>query len=229
DANLAHVALVRAKAAVRSAPSARAIAIGRLAALVGAAAGDVVTVRGDLAAPAPDVARIAERADVRVLGAERDVARAELARAVANGRPELGLWAAYQREDTATVVLGGVRMSLPVWNRNQGEKAAARAKERRAGETRDATLRVASRQLADALAAFTDAKLAVETFERDALPILDDSDGLLEKSVDAGQIAVSAYLVARQELLDGRREHLDRLLGLARAAVEVRFAAGVTP
>jgi hypothetical protein len=42
-------------------------------------------------------------------------------------------------------------------------------------------------------------------------------------------MAVSDYLVARQEILGGRREHLERLLALAKAAAMVRFVAGGAP
>jgi outer membrane protein TolC len=120
-------------------------------------------------------------------------------------------------------------MSFPVWNRAQGEHAAAIAGEHRATQTREATLRAAERQVADALAAYASAQQAVDTFEREVAPLLDDSDQLLQKTVDAGQIAVHDYLVARQELVAGRREYLERLLALAKAAAGVRFAAGVTP
>ncbi len=233
DANLSRVAFARAKSAVWSATSERSLAIGRLAALIGAGPDDTVTVRGDLEPAAPDVAalrrELADRPDVRLFAAERDVAVAEHANAVASGRPAIGVWAAYQREDTDSIVLGGLRLTLPLWNRAQGEQAAARAKQHRASETHEATLRVAKRQLGDAVAAFTDANQAVETFEREAVPLLDDSDALLQHSVDAGQLAVSDYLIARQQLLDGRREHLDRLRARAGAAVGVWFAAGVTP
>ncbi len=44
-----------------------------------------------------------------------------------------------------------------------------------------------------------------------------------------GQITISVYLVARQEILNGRREHLDRQLALAKAAAVARFVAGVSP
>jgi hypothetical protein len=42
-------------------------------------------------------------------------------------------------------------------------------------------------------------------------------------------LPVSEFLVARSELLDGRREYLARLLALAQARVETRVAAGVSP
>jgi cobalt-zinc-cadmium efflux system outer membrane protein len=234
DANLAHSALGRARAASRAAGSERAAAIGRLGALVGAGPEDVLVLRGELRPPPlPDVqtlrARAASRADVRVLDTERAVAAAESDQAQASALPQLSVWAGYLREDTDAIALGGLRLTLPAWNREQGERQAAAAKQRRAIAARDATIRVAERQIAAAVAAYTLAREAVDAFERDVVPVLDDSEQLLQKTIDAGQIAVSDYLVARQEILDGRREYLERLLALARAAATVRFVAGSAP
>jgi cobalt-zinc-cadmium efflux system outer membrane protein len=233
DANMARAALGRARSAVEAAAAERAAAVGRLAELIGVRPGDAISVRGDLKSllgPTLDDLHAggAARPDVRALEAERDVAVAEHAQAVANGRPEVALWAAYRREDTADIVLGGLRMTLPLWNRAQGEIAAARARERRAIDTRAAALRVADRQVADAVAVYQAARHSVEVFERDVVPLLDDSELLLQKTVDAGQLTISDYLVARQELLNGRREHLERLVALARAAIELRYVAGVS-
>jgi cobalt-zinc-cadmium efflux system outer membrane protein len=230
DANLVHIALGRARAEAQAAAIERTAAVGRIAALIGAGPADVVVLHGDLR-PAPlaePAAGLAEaRADVRELDRAREVAAAEHARAIASGRPELGLWAAYQREDTAAILLGGLRMTLPIWNRAQGDRTAARAKERRAIETREATVRAASRQIADAFAAYANARETADAYERDIVPLLEDSERLLERTVEAGQIAISDYLVARQELLNGRRAHLERLLALAKAAAGARYAAGV--
>jgi cobalt-zinc-cadmium efflux system outer membrane protein len=234
DANLARTAHGRARSATRAAESQRAGVVGRLAALIGATPGDTIVLRGDLkAALAPDVAAlqsaVANRPDVRVLDTEGLVARTERDQARASGRPELSVWASYHREDTDSIVLGGLRLTLPMWNRAQGDKAAAVARERRARETRDATVRVGERQVVDAVAAYTSARDAVAVFETDVAPLLDDSEQLLQKTIDAGQIAVSDYLVARQEILNGRREYLERLLALAKAAAAVRFVAGGAP
>lgn len=228
DANLARAAFARASAATDASAAERASAIGRLAELIGARAGDTIAARGELRSLiAIDTDHdAAMRADVRALAAERDVAIAEGAQATASARPEVGVWVAYQREDRDDIVLGGLRLSLPVWNRAQGETASARVQERRATELREATLRTADRQVADATAAYRAALRAVERFERDVAPILDDSELLLQKTVDAGQLAMSDYLVARQELVTGRREYLDRLLALARAAATLRYVAG---
>lgn len=231
DLNLARSTLGRARSATQATSADRANAIGRLAALIGAAQDDVIVLRGDLKpAAVPEIAALraslANRPDVRVLDAERIVASAERDQAHANGRMQLALWGDYRREAADSIITGGLRFTLPVWNRAQGDKAAAAAKERRAIDTRDAVLRVAARQLVDALAAYTSAAAAVDVFERDVVPVLNDSEHLLQKTIDAGQIAVSDYLVARQEILTGRREHLDRLLALAKAAAGVRFVAG---
>jgi outer membrane protein TolC len=120
-------------------------------------------------------------------------------------------------------------VSLPFWNRAQGEQAAAAAREISAHDVRDATARAADRQLEDALAAYISAKQAAETFAREVIPLLDDSEGLLQRRIDAGQIAISEYLVARQELLSARREYLERQLAVAKAAAMVCFVAGLTP
>lgn len=234
DANLARSASGRARAASQATHAERMTALGRLGVLVGAGPEDIVVLRGDLQPlPLPDTRAWREaavnRPDIRALDAERAVAAAERDQAQASALPQVSLWASYQREDTDTVVLGGLRIALPVWNRAPGERQAADARQRRATATRDAWLRAAERQIADALAVHAAARQAVDGFEREVIPVLDDSERLLDKTIAAGQISVSDYLVARQEILNGRREYLERRLALARAAAAARFAAGGAP
>lgn len=233
DVDLATIALGRARSALAAALARRAGAIGRLGAIIGAAPGDAITLVGDLRPPALALDRlraaVLARPDLRALAAEAKVARAEAGLARANARPELGLWASYERDDADDVVLGGLTVTLPLWNRAQGARAAARVKLRRAERERAAVLAAASRQIVDAFEAYTRAREAVEVFDREVVPALADSEHLLERSLDTGQIAMSAYLVARQEILNGRREHLERQLQLAKAAAAARFVAGVAP
>ena len=139
------------------------------------------------------------------------------------------MWFGYERDEDDSIVLGGIALTLPFWNRAQGDKAAARAKLRRAELERAATMNAASRQLLDAYEAYQRARDAVDVFDRDVVPALADSEQLLERSIDTGQIAINDYLVARQEILNGRREYLQRQLQLAKAAATVRFVAGVAP
>jgi cobalt-zinc-cadmium efflux system outer membrane protein len=230
---LARVALGRARSAALAAQAARAGAIGRLGALIVAGPGEAITLVGELRPPALAMdelrAAVRLRADVRALEAESRVARAEGSLAAANGRPDIGAWLGYERDEGDSILLGGISLTLPLWNRAQGDKAAARARERRADAERTAVLAAASRQVADAFEAYTRAREAVEVIERDVLPALADAERLLERSIEAGQIAIHDYLVARQEILGGRREHLERQLALAKAAAAARFIAGVAP
>jgi cobalt-zinc-cadmium efflux system outer membrane protein len=233
EVNLAKIARGRARSALAAARAERADAIGRLGALVGAHPDDTITIAGDLR-PAPLAldalgAAVPARADVRAIEAEARVARAEGRLAEANGRPDVGLWLGYERDETDTIFFGGLTMTLPLWNRAQGDKAAARARLRRTELARAAVMAAASRQLVDAFEAYTRVREAVEIFERDVLPVLADSEKLLERSIETGQIAVNDYLIARQEILSGRREHLERQLQLARAATVASFVAGVAP
>ena len=72
--------------------------------------------------PFPVTADASTRSDVRVLEREREAAIAEEALAIAHGRPSIGVWLGYQREDTTDILLAGLRLSLPIWNRAQGER-----------------------------------------------------------------------------------------------------------
>ncbi len=231
DANLARAASGRARAATLAATSARSAALGELAARIGAGPADTFVLRGDLHVAAPDpealVTAAGTRADLRELAAARRVASAEHAVATANARPDLGVWLGYMREDGDSIVLGGVRLTLPAWGHGEGEHAIATAHLRAAEATAAVTRRAVLGELGATHAAYAAARDAVALLERDVLPALDDSEKLLGKSVDAGQLAISEYLVARQQILDGRREYLDRLLALARAATAVRYQAGV--
>ena len=228
DADLARAAAGRARSAALAAASERATAAGKLAAWIGAAAGDTIVVTADLRQLAAPAAATAKRADLRALDAALGVGEAEHANAAANARPDLGVFVAFRREGGDPIVLGGLRLSLPLWNRGQGEKARADAHASAAREQLAATTRVASREVGDAGEAFAHAKDAVDAYERDVLPALDDAELLLDKSIAAGQLAINEYLVVRQELVTGRREYLDRLLALAEAHAAFQFAVGVT-
>jgi cobalt-zinc-cadmium efflux system outer membrane protein len=230
DADLARAAAGRARSAMQAAAAERAVAAGKLAGLIGAAPGDAIVVTADLRQlTAPPLPPVGQRADLRALDADRRVGDAEHESAVADARPDLGIWLGYLREGGDSIVLGGLRVSLPTWNRKQGEQARAAAHASSAREQLDATTRAASREIADTSEAFARAREAVETYEHDVLPALDDAEQLLDKSIAAGQLAINEYLVERQELVSGRREYLDRLLALAVASVALRFAAGVSP
>lgn len=232
DVGLATIALGRARSAVAAAQSERASAIGKLGALIGATPDDAIVLAGDLVPPAgtgtdqAGTAGAARRADVRALEADAAVAKAEGSLARVTGRPDLGIWFGYQLDEGDAIALAGVSFTLPLWNPARGDREVARAKQKRLEAERAATVTAASRQLVDAREAYAKAREAVAVFERDILGKLADSETLLARSLETGQLAISDYLVARQQILEGRREYLDRQLALAKAAATVRFVSG---
>ncbi|NVB80898.1 MAG: TolC family protein [Kofleriaceae bacterium] len=233
DFDLAKIALGRARATLATTRSNRAEAIGKLAALIGARPGDAITLRGDLGAPPPTLealrAALANRPDIRALDAEAGVARAEGNLAHVKRWPALGLWFGYLRDQGDDIFLGGLSLTLPVWNREQGNLAAARVKENTAMRRRSALFIAAARQLEDAYASYQHQRESLDTMEREILPVVADAQKLVEKSIDAGQISVSDLLVIRQEVTTARREYIDRQLDLANSVAQVLFIAGVTP
>lgn len=233
DASMVLAAAGRARATVKATEAERAATLGKLARLIGLGVGDTVVLRGELRPPAPLalddlVAAAAARPDVRALAAEQTVAARELALARTAGAPALGVFAQYGREEDQTIVLGGVGLTLPIWSRGQGERAEARAKAARAAAAHEATRHAATREVADAFAAYVLARDAVDLFESEVLPPLDRGEQLLARSLETGVVTVPDYLVARQQSLELRREHLDRQLALATAYARARLLAGVT-
>lgn len=233
DVNLATIALGRARSAVAAAKAERADVVGRLGAVIGARPSETIALTGEWL-PSPMTlealrAAVPARADVKALAAESRVATAEGTLAAAGGRPDVGVWFGYELDQGESTLLGGLTLTLPLWNRAQGAKAAARAKRTRVELEQAAIVSSASRQIVDAFTAYVNARDSVEIFERDVLPTLTDSEQLLQRSVETGQIAVNDYLVARQEILSGRREYLSRQLQLAKTAATAKFVAGVSP
>lgn len=233
DLDLAKIARGRARATLASARSDRAEAIGKLAALIGAAPGDTITLRGDLTTPPPSLeslrAALAKRPDIRALDAEAGVARAQRDLARVKRWPALGVWFGYVRDEMDNIFFGGLSVTLPLWNREQGNLAAARAKESAAQHRRAALLASAARQLEDAYTSYVHQRESLDTMAREILPAIDDAQKLVEKGIDAGQVGVSELIVVRQEVTTARREYIDRQLDLANSVAQVRYLAGVTP
>ena len=68
---------------------------------------------------------------------------------------------------------------------------------------------------------------AAQLLERDALPGLDENDALARRSYEAGELSLTDSLAIRQQALDMRLAHADRLLDAATSGVLAQAAAGV--
>ncbi|MBA2538368.1 MAG: hypothetical protein H0V17_01930 [Deltaproteobacteria bacterium] len=81
-------------------------------------------------------------------------------------------------------------------------------------------------QLDSARATYAAALSAAEILENEAVPLSIENETAASASYRAGKIDLGALLVIRREVLDTRREHLDRLLDAAVAGVDLWIARG---
>jgi cobalt-zinc-cadmium efflux system outer membrane protein len=119
-----------------------------------------------------------------------------------------------------------MELPLPFWDRNQGERASARAAVRRARRTLDAeslSLRV---EFDAAVIAYRKAARNTAGYERDILPRLEESLALTRKAFEVGKSSYMDVLDAMLALIRARRTRLDHLEDQAVAAARIRYLVG---
>lgn len=234
EVNLAASASVRAKAAVLARRAEADTLVAELAAHIGLAPDDTIELVGTLEARAAPTEqelrrRAAVRPDVTALRAEERAGQAEERLGQALRWPDVGVRAGYQREGDDQILLGGVIIRLPIFERGQGARAAGRARRERARVERAALTGAITRQIQTGASRRARLAEALAVLRDEAIPILEDSEKLLARSVETGLIGLAEYLAARRELLAAREEYLDRLVDVAIAGVELELAAGARP
>jgi Outer membrane protein len=232
DVNLARTAVARAEAETRAASATLIGHVTQLQVLLGITA--PVTIGGSLRDARPLtkndlLARAAERSDVHALDAEIAEAEAEQRLAKTLRWPDFGLRASYKREGEERIVLGGVGMSLPVFNRGQEASAVASARLARLHVERDALTRTVEAEIHGAIASHDALSGAAEEYQRSVLPLVEENERLALESYDVGQIGLADLLLVRRESLDARRTFIDQLIEMRLAEVELRAKAGVWP
>jgi cobalt-zinc-cadmium efflux system outer membrane protein len=231
DLNVSRAALARALAEREAAEAQRAASLGELRILLGLDASQPLELAGDLRDrrtldPAGLLARADARADLRALEARLAEAEADLRLARAQAWPDLGLAARYERDERDDVVVGEASFALPVFDRAQGARAEAGARARRLRLELESARRAAAVEVETALRVHERRVKAAEALEASALPLLDENESLAQRSYQAGEMPLAELLLVRRETLDTRREHLERQLEAAEAAVDALASAG---
>ncbi len=156
---------------------------------------------------------------------EAEQSAAALARAEA--WPDVSLGVAYARDEGDDIVMGGLTFEVPVFNRNQGERARANAASRRAAAAaRSERLEVES-QVRQSYAEYEAATRSVAAFDADVLLSHRENLKLIEAMFRAGKIQYVDVVLLQRELIEGRLGYLEARLELARAEVATRAAAGL--
>ena len=230
DVNTARVERARLEAERHVVDAQRLGALGTLGQLLGTTTVPEVGPVGEQPARRQlnDLLRaVASRPELRAIDAEIRQAEARLDLASAAKRPQFGVSARYERDEGDHVLLGGLTVTLPTFNKGQDINAEATA--------RVAALRFERAAMTNGWALLVRARLlvleahgrALEVLERDAMPAALDNEGLARRSYETGQISLIDWIVLRREAMQVRREQLDRLRDIAIASVELNAVAGV--
>jgi outer membrane protein, heavy metal efflux system len=185
------------------------------------------------------------RADVQEAAARIGIADAKIDRAQRDGRFDVSLFASYARMDAGFpqlglsptgvperihgifhYVAGGARLTLPVFNRNQGEIAAARAERIGAAAAYRSTRLTAKTEVAAAAARDARAHEAVTLYSGGAETLARQNLNVVGQSYELGRVTVFDVLSERRRFLDVERAYTDALRAAYEARTDLRRAAG---
>jgi outer membrane protein, heavy metal efflux system len=231
DLTLAQATLARARADVHGARAALEGCLATLKMNLGSTPDEVVSVEGNLAEPPVfDRTRATtlavDRPDLRALQAELREAQADRDLGSAQRWPEVGLGASYERHESADILLGTASLTLPIFERGQGQRAEAEARSQRLSSELRAGQNAMAVEVRTALVVYDQRLAAVQELARGALTLLDETEARVRQSYEAGQLPLIDLLAVRREIVATRIEYTDRLLDAAVAAVELTASVG---
>jgi cobalt-zinc-cadmium efflux system outer membrane protein len=180
----------------------------------------------DLARP-PGIAP-AMTLDARLAAAELAMAEAGLRQAQAEGRidPSIGIGARRIEETGDRALLASLSMPIALFDRNQGNIAAARADISAAQAGRDAAITQAAARIGNAETAFDAALTRVKALQDVAAPQAEEAVRLADLAYRAGRIPLTELLDAQEAFAAAQTQLIDAHLALVEAhAVLVRAAA----
>lgn len=167
----------------------------------------------------PGLHRLTERAlarhpdlHSRLAAIKEAEARVELADREVFPKPALGISYSLEAEVAGEVnhlIMGTLGLSIPLWQRNQGERARARAAVDVARAEHSALEQMLRTRVARGLAALNAAARRVEAFGRDVVPTFQQNLALIRRAFQEGKVDVLQVMVARGRFLAIQRQALD--------------------
>jgi cobalt-zinc-cadmium efflux system outer membrane protein len=204
-----------------------AAASGALAQAVGLADWQPHAVGAFAPADAADVTVGADHPELVAGLAVQTVARSEqaLAHAEAVPTPSLQLQGFGTTDPQGLALTIGIAVPLPIFDRNQGAVARARANERAAELEHRATTSELSADLTRAVAMERARRAAVAQFQADAIARLPRVRTMAEASYRAGQGGIVELLDALDAIIEARLREIELVAAALDAALDVRAAA----
>ncbi|WP_244601471.1 MULTISPECIES: TolC family protein [Rhodoplanes] len=222
----ARTALAQSDAALRSAEAELAAARQSLGVLLGGAVDSTELIdSGSL--PIPAAVDPSETLDVRLAEAERLAAETGVAQERAAGRldPSVGVGVRHIAETGDKALVAGFSVPLPLFDRNRGNIAAARAGVRAAEARREAALAQAAATIANASTALAAADVRVRALESAAVPEAREALRLTELSYQAGRSSLLELLDAQEAFAAVQSELIEARLARATAAASLTRSA----
>jgi cobalt-zinc-cadmium efflux system outer membrane protein len=181
--------------------------------------------------------RVNDRADVREAAARIATADARVDRAKREGRVDMSLFGSYQRMDAGFPQFGigtdgtldrvrgvfhyvsaGAMLTVPLFNRNQGEVAAARAEQARATAAHEAARLSAQSEVASARALDQRTHEAAQLFSGEARALARKNLDVVTQSYALGRVTVFDVLAEQRRFVEIELAYVDAL----RAAFDAR-------
>ncbi len=184
------------------------------------------------ARPASDLAQLAAQhhPSFRTRALVVDAAHADVRRARREAWPEPTVGFTYGREGgpapNDNIWLFTLRLPVPLWNRNQGDRARAAA-DLEIARTERRVLHVQWRRRLERAAAAVDAAAArVEIYGHDVLPSVERNLALLRRAFELGEIDLLTVSQTRERLLASQAQALDARGAYGQALADLEALVG---
>jgi len=236
EVNLAQVQVGRAELDLRLARNAYEVARAALAESIGLDPAAPPQPMGELDLLPREPVSLSElvdgalrhRGDLAAFRATIEAAQARIALARREVVPNLAVEGFYGREEGDRLVGGEIGIRIPLFNRNRGPIAEARAAERRAAADTEAVRLQVAREVVAARATYDALSEASSELEQGVLGTLEENLVLLQLSFEAGKTGWTEVLVFRREFVDIQRDYIDTLADARLAGIALDLAAGVS-
>tara|TARA_R110002073_G_scaffold257750_6_gene420713 strand:- start:13519 stop:14799 length:1281 start_codon:yes stop_codon:yes gene_type:complete len=234
DVNTARIRRAEAKRRLLAANSNKRSVLLRLQMLLGLPATRDLALKGSLPVAQPKqngdalvMRALEKRPDLRALTRQIEAAKATVLLADAEAWPDVSVGVSYGVEEDVSVVMGGIRFTLPVFNRNKGERKRARAALNRMRAASTSRKIGIESELRQALLSYEQARSALELYDDEVLDAQEESLKLLQGAFQAGDIGIPDVIVLQREILESREGYLNVRLALAQAHAAVLAAAAL--
>lgn len=171
-----------------------------------------------------------ERALVKSLYAREAAADSKLSLERAARAPDITLGLGVSREGPEQfrekITTLTVTVPLPLFKRNAGNVAQARADQLRAQAEREAGERDVEVSVRTLWLRVQNLQQRVSTLRQTVLPALEENQRLSQKALREGELSLTQQVLINRQLLDGRRDLLDAAADLRLSLVALAHAAG---